>query len=98
MLSAHVLPRSSAHSANLRLAIDGIQRMAKFMGDGLIRHHPSRQHRLQPLGPWADHPARFQPARRHPGQSLRPRRWKVQLLFDADHSLEERIIAEQFLS
>jgi hypothetical protein len=57
--------RSSAHSANLRLSIDGVERMGRFMGDGL-----SRQHRLQPLGPRADHPARLQPARRHPGQSV----------------------------
>src|SRR4029453_4930050 len=28
--------RSSAHSANLRLLIDGVERMAKFVGDGLI--------------------------------------------------------------
>src|SRR4029453_3922832 len=28
--------RSSAHSANLRLSIDGVERMARFMGDGLI--------------------------------------------------------------
>jgi NAD+ kinase len=28
--------RYSGHSANLRLSIDGVQRMAKFVGDGLI--------------------------------------------------------------
>ena len=28
--------RSSANSANLRLSIDGVERMARFMGDGLI--------------------------------------------------------------
>src|SRR4029453_11629114 len=28
--------RFSAHSANLRLSIDGVERMAMFMGDGLI--------------------------------------------------------------
>jgi NAD+ kinase len=28
--------RLSAHSANLRLSIDGMERMAKFVGDGLI--------------------------------------------------------------
>jgi NAD+ kinase len=28
--------RSSAHSANIRLSIDGVERMARFMGDGLM--------------------------------------------------------------
>ena len=28
--------RISAHSANIRLSIDGVERMARFMGDGLI--------------------------------------------------------------
>jgi NAD+ kinase len=62
--------RLSAHSANLRLSIDGVERMAKFVGDGLIVADGSRQHRLQPLGARADHPAGLEPARCHSGQSV----------------------------
>jgi NAD+ kinase len=123
--------RSSAHSANLRLSIDGVQRMAMFVGDGLIV--------ATAAGSTASNLLAVTPV-----SPFRPRRWKgalvphtaeivvdnldadkrplaatadfhelfhvvsvaigedastsVQLLFDADHSLEERIIAEQFLS
>ena len=136
--------RLSAHSANLRLSIDGVQRMARFMGDGLIVATPagSTAYNLSAHGPII--PLGSNLLAVTPVSPFRPRRWKgalvphtaeivvenldadkrplaatadfdelfhvvsvtiredasttVQLLFDADHSLEERIIAEQFLS
>jgi hypothetical protein len=36
--------RLSVHSANLRLSIDGVERMAKFVGDGLIVATCTTQH------------------------------------------------------
>jgi NAD+ kinase len=149
--SAHALAfnevavtRSSAHSANLRLSIDGVERMARFMGDGLIvaTAAGSTAYNLSAHGPIIPLGANLLAVT--PVSPFRPRRWKgalvphtaeivvenldadkrplaatadfhelfhvvsitvredtstaVQLLFDADHSLEERIIAEQFLS
>jgi NAD+ kinase len=136
--------RSSAHSANLRLSIDGVQRMARFMGDGLIvaTAAGSTAYNLSAHGPII--PLGSNLLAVTPVSPFRPRRWKgalvphtaeivvenldadkrplaatadfhelfhvvsvtigedttttVHLLFDADHSLEERIIAEQFLS
>jgi NAD+ kinase len=136
--------RSSAHSANLRLSIDGVERMAKFVGDGLIvaTAAGSTAYNLSAHGPII--PLGSNLLAVTPVSPFRPRRWKgalvphtaeivvenldadkrplaatadfhelfqvvavtiredpstsVQLLFDADHSLEERIIAEQFLS
>jgi NAD+ kinase len=136
--------RLSAHSANLRLSIDGVERMASFMGDGLIVATPagSTAYNLSAHGPII--PLGSNLLAVTPVSPFRPRRWKgalvphsaevvvenldadkrplaatadfdelfqvvsvairedtsttVQLLFDADHSLEERIIAEQFLS
>jgi NAD+ kinase len=136
--------RLSAHSANLCLSIDGVERMAKFMGDGLIVATPagSTAYNLSAHGPII--PLGSNLLAVTPVSPFRPRRWKgalvphtaeivvenldadkrplaatadfdelfqvvsvtiredpsttVRLLFDADHSLEERIIAEQFLS
>jgi NAD+ kinase len=136
--------RSSAHSANLRLSIDGVERMARFMGDGLIvaTAAGSTAYNLSAHGPII--PLGSNLLAVTPVSPFRPRRWKgalvphtaeivvenldadkrplaatadfhelfhvvsvtiredasttVQLLFDADHSLEERIITEQFLS
>jgi len=136
--------RISAHSANLRLSIDGVERLARFMGDGLIVATPagSTAYNLSAHGPII--PLGSNLLAVTPVSPFRPRRWKgalvphtaeivvenldadrrplaatadfdelfqvvavtiredpsttVQLLFDADHSLEERIIAEQFLS
>jgi NAD+ kinase len=136
--------RSSGHSANLRLSIDGVERMAKFAGDGLIvaTAAGSTAYNLSAHGPII--PLGSNLLAVTPVSPFRPRRWKgalvphtaeivlenldadkrplaatadfhelfqvvavticedasttVQLLFDADHSLEERIIAEQFLS
>src|SRR4029450_11485496 len=138
------LPRLSAHSANLRLLIDGVERMARFMGDGLIvaTAAGSTAYNLSAHGPII--PLGSNLLAVTPVSPFRPRRWRgalvphtaeimvenldadkrplaatadfdelfqvvsvtiredpsttVQLLFDADHSLEERIIAEQFLS
>ena len=39
---------------------------------GLLDRHPRRQHRLQPLPPLADHPARRQPPGADPDQPLPP--------------------------
>ncbi len=136
--------RISAHSANIRLSIDGVERMAKFVGDGLIvaTAAGSTAYNLSAHGPII--PLGSNLLAVTPVSPFRPRRWKgalvphtagivvdnldadkrplaatadfhelfhvvsvtiredtstaVQLLFDADHSLEERIIAEQFLS
>jgi NAD+ kinase len=136
--------RSSAHSANLRLSIDGVERMARFMGDGLLVATPagSTAYNLSAHGPII--PLGSNLLAVTPVSPFRPRRWRgalvahtaeivvenldadkrplaatadfhelfqvvsvtigedpsttVELLFDADHSLEERIIAEQFLS
>jgi NAD+ kinase len=136
--------RLSAHSANLRLSIDGVERMAKFVGDGLIvaTAAGSTAYNLSAHGPII--PLGSNLLAVTPVSPFRPRRWRgalvphtaeivvenldadkrplaatadfhelfhvvsvairedtsttVQLLFDADHSLEERIIAEQFLS
>jgi len=136
--------RFSAHSANLRLSIDGVERMARFMGDGLIvaTAAGSTAYNLSAHGPII--PLGSNLLAVTPVSPFRPRRWRgalvphtaeivlenldadkrplaatadfdelfqvvavairedpsttVQLLFDADHSLEERIITEQFLS
>jgi NAD+ kinase len=136
--------RLSAHSANLRLSIDGVERMAKFVGDGLLvaTAAGSTAYNLSAHGPII--PLGSNLLAVTPVSPFRPRRWRgalvphtaeivvenldadkrplaatadfhelfhvvsvtiredtsttVQLLFDADHSLEERIIAEQFLS
>ena len=136
--------RFSAHSANLRLSIDGVERMAMFMGDGLIiaTAAGSTAYNLSAHGPII--PLGSNLLAVTPVSPFRPRRWRgalvphtaeivvenldadkrplaatadfhelfhvvsvtiredpstaVELLFDADHSLEERIIAEQFLS
>ena len=136
--------RFSAHSANIRLSIDGVERMAKFVGDGLIVATPagSTAYNLSAHGPIF--PLGSNLLAVTPVSPFRPRRWKgalvphtaeivvenldadkrplaatadfhelfhvasvtiredtstaVQLLFDPDHSLEERMIAEQFLS
>jgi NAD+ kinase len=136
--------RLSAHSANIRLSIDGVERMARFMGDGLIvaTAAGSTAYNLSAHGPII--PLGSNLLAVTPVSPFRPRQWKgalvphtaeivlenldadkrplvatadfhelvnvvavtvgedtsttVQLLFDADHSLEERIIAEQFLS
>jgi NAD+ kinase len=136
--------RLSVHSANIRLSIDGVERMAKFVGDGLIVATPagSTAYNLSAHGPII--PLGSNLLAVTPVSPFRPRRWRgalvphtaeivvenldtdkrpvaatadfdelfhvvsvtiredpsttVQLLFDADHSLKERIIAEQFLS
>jgi NAD+ kinase len=136
--------RLSVHSANICLSIDGVQRMAKFVGDGLIvaTAAGSTAYNLSAHGPII--PLGSNLLAVTPVSPFRPRRWKgalvphtaeivvenldadkrplaatadfhelfhvvsvtiredtstaVQLLFDPDHSLEERIIAEQFLS
>ena len=136
--------RYSVHSANIRLSIDGVERMPKFVGDGLIvataagstAYNLSAHGPIIPLGSNLLAVTPVSPFRRGGGWgALGPKRAEivrdnldantrpvaatadfrelsnvvavtiredtsttVQLLFDADHSLEERIIAEQFLS
>ena len=100
--------RYSGHSANLRRSIDGVERMARFVGDGLIvaTAAGSTAYNLSAHGPIIPLGANLLAVT--PVSPFRPRRWRGALVphtaeivldnLDADHSLEERIIAEQFLS
>jgi NAD+ kinase len=136
--------RETGQAANVRISVDGVERIARFSGDGLIVATPqgstaynrSANGPIIPLG--ADllaitavspgHPRRWRgalvpsssevvienldPAKRPlaatadsaelPGAVrvtvARDASTSVRLLFDADRSLEERIIAEQFAS
>jgi NAD+ kinase len=134
--------RRSVQAANIRVSVDGVQRMERFVGDGLIVATPSGSTAYNlsahgPIIPLASDLLALTPV--SPG---RPRRWRgallphtaeialenldpdkrplaatadfremqavacvtvredpataVTLLFDADRSLEDRIIAEQF--
>src|SRR4029453_11031868 len=72
--------RSSGHSANLRLLIDGVERMARFMGDGLIvataagstAYHLSAPGPIIPLG--------SNLLAVTPVSPFRPRRWRGALV------------------
>jgi NAD+ kinase len=134
--------RHSGQSANLRIRVDGIDRLDKFVGDGLIVSTAagSTAYNLSAHGPVI--PLGSKLIALTPVSPFRPRRWKgallphtavitmenldpkkrplvttadfrdildvvsvtvredqshsVQMLFDKDHSLEERIIREQF--
>jgi NAD+ kinase len=136
--------RHSAQTANIRVSIDGIERLSSFMGDGLIVSTAagSTAYNLSAHGPII--PLGSDLLGLTPVSPFRPRRWRgallprtaqivlenldpvkrplvatadfrelfnvesvtigedrsitVELLFDPDHSLEERIIAEQFLT
>ena len=134
--------RGSAQSANISVSIDGVQRLEKYIGDGLIVSTAagSTAYNLSAHGPII--PLGTNLLALTPVSPFRPRRWKgallphtavitmenlnpqkrplvttadfrdipnvvtvtvredqshqVQMLFDKDHSLEERIIREQF--
>jgi NAD+ kinase len=136
--------RSSGQSVHLRVCIDGVERLATFVGDGIIvaTAAGSTAYNLSAHGPII--PLGSNLLAVTPVCPFRPRRWKgalvsctaqiafdnldprtrpmaatadflelsdvvsvavhqntsigVELLFDPDHSLEERIIAEQFLT
>jgi NAD+ kinase len=136
--------RDSAQSVNIRVSIDGVERLGNFVGDGLIiaTAAGSTAYNLSAHGPIL--PLGSGLLAVTPVCPFRPRRWRgallpqsaeivlenldtvkrpvaatadfrelvqiesvsiqqdlsaaVQLLFDPDHSLEERIIAEQFLA
>ena len=136
--------RDSAQSVNIRVSIDGVERLDNFVGDGLIiaTAAGSTAYNLSAHGPIL--PLGSGLLAVTPVSPFRPRRWRgallpqsakivlenldpvkrpitatadfselveiesvsiqqdlssaVQLLFDPDHSLEERIIAEQFLA
>ena len=136
------LSRSSGQTAHIRISIDGVERMDKFMGDGLIvaTSAGSTAYNLSAHGPII--PLGSNLLALTPVSPFRPRRWKgallphtsrielenlnvekrpllatadfmeiddvvsvsvqedrehaMKLLFDKDHSLEERIIREQF--
>jgi NAD+ kinase len=136
------ITRHSGQSANLRVCVDGVERIARFVGDGLIVATPagSTAYNLSAHGPIV--PLGADLLALTPVSPFRPRRWKgallphtsvvtvenldpakrplsatadfreipyattvtvrrddsrgVELLFDRDHSLEERILAEQF--
>jgi len=134
--------RGSGQSANIRISVDGVDRIEKFMGDGLIvaTSAGSTAYNLSAHGPII--PLGSNLLALTPVSPFRPRRWKgallphtsviemenldpekrpltatadfmeihsvktitvredqshaVKVLFDKDHSLEERIIREQF--
>ena len=136
--------RHSGQSVHMRISIDGVERIAAFVGDGIIvaTAAGSTAYNLSAHGPII--PLGSNLLAVTPVSPFRPRRWKgalvphtahiafenldpqkrplgatadfhelfdvvsltvqedtsteVQLLFDPDHSLEERIIAEQFLT
>lgn len=136
------LIRGSAQSANIRVSVDGVVRLEKYMGDGLIVSTAagSTAYNLSAHGPII--PLGSNLLALTPVSPFRPRRWKgallphttvitlenldpkkrpllttadskdiynvvsvtvredqsysVQMLFDKHHSLEERIIKEQF--
>lgn len=136
------LIRGSAQSANIRVSVDGVVRLEKYMGDGLIVSTAagSTAYNLSAHGPII--PLGSKLLALTPVSPFRPRRWKgallphttvitienldpkkrpllttadskdiynvvsvtvredqsysVQMLFDKHHSLEERIIKEQF--
>ena len=134
--------RHSGQSANIRVCVDGIERIPRFIGDGLIvaTAAGSTAYNLSAHGPVI--PLGLNVLALTPVSPFRPRRWKgallphtsevsfenldpqkrpltatadfkeildiftvtvrddtstsVKVLFDPDHSLEERIAAEQF--
>ena len=136
--------RHSGQSANIRVSVDGAERLAQFVGDGLIIATPagSTAYNLSAHGPII--PLGSPLLALTPVSPFRPRRWRgallpgtatvmlenldparrplaatadfhvftqvqsmtitqdrgnaVTLLFDADASLEERFVAEQFLA
>ena len=136
--------RHSGQSVHLRISIDGTERIAAFVGDGIIvaTAAGSTAYNLSAHGPII--PLGSNLLAVTPVSPFRPRRWKgalvphtahiafenldphkrplaatadfhdlfdvvstdvhedtsteVQLLFDPNHSLEDRIIAEQFLT
>jgi len=136
--------RHSGQSANIRVSVDGAERLAQYVGDGLIIATPagSTAYNLSAHGPII--PLGSPLLALTPVSPFRPRRWRgallpdtatvmlenldparrplaatadfheftqvqsmtitqdrgnaVTLLFDADGSLEERFVAEQFLS
>jgi NAD+ kinase len=136
------ITRHSGQSANMRITIEGVERLEKFVGDGLIvcTAAGSTAYNLSAHGPII--PLGSELIGLTPVSPFRPRRWKgallphtaqvtfdnldpgkrplaatadfmevfgvlsitigesaenrVTLLFDPDHSLEERVIGEQF--
>ena len=136
------LIRGSGQSANIRVSVDDVERLEKYIGDGLIVSTAagSTAYNLSAHGPII--PLGSNLLALTPVSPFRPRRWKgallphtavitmenldpqkrplvttadfkdifnvvtvvvredtshyVQMLFDKDHSLEERIIREQF--
>jgi NAD+ kinase len=134
--------RHSGQSANIRVMIDGVERIPVYIGDGMIvaTAAGSTAYNLSAHGPII--PIGSDLLALTPVSPFRPRRWKgalvprtaeivlenldpdkrplnatadfhevpfvvsvaitedlsasIELLFDSDHSLEERIIAEQF--
>ena len=136
------LLRASGQSANIRVSIDGVERLENYIGDGLIvaTAAGSTAYNLSAHGPII--PLGSDLLALTPVSPFRPRRWKgallphtavitmenrdpekrplvttadfrdifnvvtvtvredqshqVQMLFDKDHSLEERIVREQF--
>lgn len=136
--------RASRQAAKIKIDVDGVNRLAELICDGVIAATPagSTAYNLSAHGPIL--PLKSQALALTPICPFRPRRWRgailqhdakitlqvlepdkrpvhaaadslevnaidrveiseardhlLHLLFDADHSLEERIIAEQFIS
>ncbi len=134
--------RRTGQSANIRITVDGVDRISRFVGDGIIVATPagSTAYNLSANGPII--PLGSNVLALTPISPFRPRRWRgavlphtvaiefenldrtkrpvtatadfkefldsvivsvrvdtsvVQLLFDADQALEERILSEQFV-
>ena len=52
------LLRETRQAAKIRILVDGKMRLAELICDGILVCDPGGQHRLQPLGAWADRAAR----------------------------------------
>jgi len=135
--------RHTGQSANLRIQVDGVERLAKFVGDGIILATPagSTAYNFSAHGPIV--PLGASILALTPVSPFRPRRWRgallphsaevlidnldpdkrplsatadfqelfevvsvsvqedpshrAKILFDRDHSLQERVLREQFV-
>jgi NAD+ kinase len=87
--------RLSAHSANLRLSIDGVERMARFMGDGLIvaTAAGSTAYNLSAHGPII--PLGSNLLAVTPVSPFRPRRWRGALVPHTAEIVVENLDADK---
>ena len=87
--------RLSVHSANIRLSIDGVERMAKFVGDGLIvaTAAGSTAYNLSAHGPII--PLGSNLLAVTPVSPFRPRRWKGALVPHTAEIVVENLDADR---